>query len=238
MSEKIKGGISYKRYIWKSNEGACKACSALDGTVYEYVGDIPDRPHPNCKCHVEPTEDDKMCDCYTLAEQIDELIGDAESLQEEVGEEIEDIESKKHTITFNSEYIQGIINDITSLSDPLFSLWRALSVFIANYQQMVDADVINGDKYFHAKANCEAAQIGIVGEMVAKAISDLRELSDGYRNIHEKKYSLEESLKDIQEDQQANEEGRKLGREHPWGDVYELLKHRMPNGFPERYKKH
>lgn len=45
-------------------------------------------------------------------------------------------------------------------------------------------------KYFHAKANCEAAQRGIVGEMIAKAIGDLREFVDSYKNIHIKNIQL------------------------------------------------
>ena len=45
-------------------------------------------------------------------------------------------------------------------------------------------------KYFHAKANCEAAQRGIVGEMIAKAIGDLREFVDSYNNIHIKNIQL------------------------------------------------
>lgn len=91
-------------------------------------------------------------------------------------------------------------------------------------------------KYFHAKANCEAAQRGIVGEMIAKAIGDLREFVDSYKNIHIKKYTIEESFKDIQEDLEANQEGRDLGCQYPTENPYELLKHRIPKGFLDRYK--
>ena len=102
---------------------------------------------------------------------------------------------------------------------------------------MRDANTHGADKYFHAKANCEAAQLGIVGSMIAKAISDLREWIDSYKNIKIKKYTIEESIKDIQADLEANQEGRDLGRQYPTVDPYELLKHRIPNGFPDRYKK-
>lgn len=60
---------------------------------------------------------------------------------------------------------------------------------------MRDADTHGADKYFHARANCEAAQRGIVGEMIAKAIDDLREFVDSYKNIHIKKYSIEKKFK-------------------------------------------
>ena len=51
----LKGGISYNRYIWRSeNSGkTCKACKALDGKEFNFYDEIPERPHPNCKCTVE-----------------------------------------------------------------------------------------------------------------------------------------------------------------------------------------
>ena len=65
------------------------------------------------------------------------------------------------------------------------------------------------DKYFHSKANCEASQLGDFGEITAKGISDLREFTVSFRNIIEKKMTIEDSLKDIKEDQDANKYGRK-----------------------------
>jgi hypothetical protein len=102
---------------------------------------------------------------------------------------------------------------------------------------MKDADTKKADKYFHAKANYEAAQQCIVGSTVAKIISDLREWNDGYRNIHEKGYTREFSEKDILEDQKANNEGRELGRKYPTKPPYEVLEHLKPNGLPKRYQK-
>ena len=46
------------QYEWVVEPGACKVCQAMDGTIYESANDIPDRPHPNCKCHIEIIEKD------------------------------------------------------------------------------------------------------------------------------------------------------------------------------------
>lgn len=46
------------QYEWVAEPGACKVCEAMDGTIYESANDIPDRPHPNCKCHIEIIEKD------------------------------------------------------------------------------------------------------------------------------------------------------------------------------------
>lgn len=233
----LEGGISNIKYIWRTEPNACEKCQELDGTEYNSKEDIPGKPHPNCKCYIEEVKDDETCDCYKFFDNIDDILQEAQNLQNEVYNEKEDInrvvDNYSHS---NSNLIQGLINDIVSLEDPLNTLYQTISIFLVNYYQMRDADTHGADKYFHAKANCEAAQRGIVGEMIAKAIGDLREFVDSYKNIHIKKYTIEESLKDIQEDLEANQEGRDLGRQYPTENPYELLKHRIPNGFPDRYK--
>ena len=136
-----------------------------------------------------------------------------------------------------SDLLRGMFNDYKSLQDPVNTALYVLGEFITNYNSMKDADVHGGDKYFHAKANYEAAQQGIVGSAVAKIISDLREWNDAYRNVHQKGYTKEYSDKDIEGDQKANDEGRELGRKYPTKPPYEALEHIKPKGLPNRYQK-
>ena len=143
----------------------------------------------------------------------------------------------KNNSNVKSDLIQGMFNDYKSLEDPINTAWYVLGEFLNNFNNMKDADTKKADKYFHAKANYEAAQQGIVGSTVSKMISDLREWSDAYRNIHEKGYTKEYSEKDIAEDQKANNEGRELGRKYPTKPPYEVLEHLKPNGLPKRYQK-
>ncbi|MGP1517743.1 MAG: hypothetical protein ACTTJV_09010 [Ottowia sp.] len=75
--------------------------------------------------------------------------------------------------------------------------------FLRNYSDMRQADTINGDKYFHCKANCEASRRGKWGEATACTISSTREVWD--RNI--KDDTLEQSAKD----EFANAYGRRFG---------------------------
>ncbi len=44
------------KFVWQTEDGACKACAALNGTEYEYEAEVPQKPHPNCKCHVKKIE--------------------------------------------------------------------------------------------------------------------------------------------------------------------------------------
>lgn len=53
-------GIEYndkpKTYRWETNKGACDKCKELDNKEFESKEDIPQKPHPNCKCEVEIVE--------------------------------------------------------------------------------------------------------------------------------------------------------------------------------------
>ena len=55
----LKGGISYNKYVWHSENGenTCDECSALDGKEFEFYDEVPERPHPNCRCTVVVIED-------------------------------------------------------------------------------------------------------------------------------------------------------------------------------------
>lgn len=238
----LKGGISNTRYVWRTEAGACKVCQELDGKIFDSLDEVPERPHPNCKCEIEPLPDDKKndepCDCWQAIADIEDVIAQGESLAVEIEDSIAELQDTANEYSIlNSEYAQALINDLISLEQPYNTLMQTISIFITNFTEMKDAATKYADKYFHAKANCEAAQSGILGEILAQALSDFREFTDNFRNIKEKHLSIEASLKDIEEDQEANREGRDLGHWHPLIDAYDLLKHRIPNGFPDRYKK-
>lgn len=57
----LKGAISNVRYIWHSEHGehTCNECLELDGKEFNTFDEVPERPHPNCKCSIEIIEEDK-----------------------------------------------------------------------------------------------------------------------------------------------------------------------------------
>lgn len=57
----IKDGLTNPRFIWHSekSEKTCDICKSLDGKIFDYYDEVPERPHPNCKCYVEVIESDK-----------------------------------------------------------------------------------------------------------------------------------------------------------------------------------
>ena len=112
-------------------------------------------------------------------------------------------------------------------SKPLTDSLDAANHFVDNYQNMRDANTIGADKYFHCKANCEAAQISGVGEGIAETISNGREWVD--MNI---KGDTQEASR---ADQQANHHGREQGKTNPDKPCVELCQPFRPNGLDPQY---
>ena len=245
----LKGGVSFNKYVWRTSVGACEACQELDGTEYDYEGDIPAPPHPNCMCWIDVIEndennstnksggnnDEEPCDCCQVADMLEENIGDAESLIDELEQEI-----------INTEHIISEIEnqtDINNICDPLFDnieklndIVKTIGIFISNFLELLEIEDGNCDKYYHAKANCEAAQLGVTGEETAKILSDYKEgfdtgvkaILDSIKLRTDYRETLRNKVKDSQEDQNANKEGREKGRNNPKDSCDDMLRHRLP----------
>lgn len=225
--------MSNKKYRWHSSEGSCEKCQALNNTEYNSESEIPDKPHPHCKCYVEVIEDNAdQCDCIEEAlGEIDELIGDAEVLERDIQAEVAYFTS----FIIKHQAYPTLISVLESCVDGLQQIIGSIGDFIRNYKDMREANTIGADKYFHSKANCDASKRGKIGEIVAKGISDLREFTDLFKNVLVKGMSIAESLEDSAGDQEANEYGREQGRKHPDIDSDVLVDIYRPNGLPDRY---
>lgn len=103
----LKGGISYNKYIWHSenSENTCDICKSLDGKEFDFYEEVPERPHPNCRCMVEVVEkkesnasnnDVELCDSiYEIEAMIDDIEGnikETETLLSEVETNVQDLE--------------------------------------------------------------------------------------------------------------------------------------------------
>ena len=114
MGKKLYGYVSKGNieYEWKTEPGACEVCLGLNGTIYDSANDIPDRPHPNCKCHIEilekesdePVTDpidayrEKIKDRKRNELELAKLLGDAKSLEQEIDEYIRRINEQDREV--------------------------------------------------------------------------------------------------------------------------------------------
>ena len=227
----LKGGISNTKYIWRTEPNACKKCQDLDGTTYDCKEDIPEKPHPNCKCHIEEERDDEACDCLDEAQnKFKSMISKVNKLRDDLHKMVAELVAEAMSGMGQSynNLCQNIIDEATNWDN-------AIGDFARNYNDMIEADWKYSDKYFHAKANCQAAQRGLLGEVIANAISLLREIEEGTRKVVSKGNTLTEQIKDAKQDMKANKYGRKQGKTYPDDRCEVLIDIFRPNGLPDKY---
>ena len=42
----------------------------VDGKEFDFYDEVPERPHPNCRCYVEIVENKETCDCWDAINKI------------------------------------------------------------------------------------------------------------------------------------------------------------------------
>ena len=258
----LKTGISYNKYIWHSENGenTCKVCASLDGKEFDFYDEVPNRPHPNCKCYVEiidysnqnsaqeTNENEELCDCW---DKIDNLVAEIDSCQEEIEPLISELDNiyeetynllneikniKQQVENSQSElanidpcgdycvaYITGMAVNITNdeklenIAEKIFSLTnesrQVYQIFLEQKHEMEEAR--DGmDKYYHAKANCTAAELGFMQELWAKVLSIAKEVKDYYYKVFKNHMDFKEVAKDCWQDLKADWYGIQKAKEH------------------------
>jgi hypothetical protein len=112
-------------------------------------------------------------------------------------------------------------------------LLGAKDYYSAEKEKRPDLEYGTLDKYFHCKANCEAAKLGYLAEAVL--LSDVKEWYDlNIDNLHrdeQHKHTPEDSI----QDQLANRFGRARASMAPSDSCGDLCKSYRPYWLPERF---
>ena len=110
-------------YVWNTEPNACEKCKSMDGKTFDGANEIPDKPHPNCKCWIKrvknPLTDpiqqyrDKIQKQKNLELEFEKLKGDVAILEDETKLNIDMIENEldaieKFEYTINPEYLKHI----------------------------------------------------------------------------------------------------------------------------------
>lgn len=183
----FKGEISNTRYVWTAEDGACDDCFELDGTEYESPYDAPIPLHPNCKCSTEEifdkesdekdndNDDDEPCD---VAEKVDEMFCEVDTEETELESGNSEAESLIDTINeiLIQPICQGLTNAANAVLEEFAEAKHAYDIFVEKKAEM---EQYKGyDKYYHAKANCQATELGTIGELTAHILSAAKEAKD------------------------------------------------------------
>ncbi|HRQ60219.1 MAG TPA: hypothetical protein PLO23_01695 [Alphaproteobacteria bacterium] len=102
----------------------------------------------------------------------------------------------------------------------------AFSIFVKNRNDMVEANTIGADEYFHCKANYEATQLGWGSEVEAQALSLGREAYGLIKG---------DGLKDASKDMKANAYGRESAKSGVYSSSSEACAIYRPAGLNEKY---
>lgn len=216
--------VKYKWHTRGSN--TCYACKRWDGNVFESIDSVPDLPvHPNCECLIEATEESKPNpELEKIGDDLRRVKNAASTASKEV--------SGYQSISWLKE---RVLSAVRRLLIDLHQFTETVDVFWENYQDMKEANTIGADKYFHSKANAEAAQLGKTDKEVADFISRAREVVDFWKYLLRDKMEVEAIIEDMNKDLKANTYGRKVGRENPDAPVKDLIKIYRPEGLDEKY---
>lgn len=150
----LKGGISYYKYVWHSENGehTCDKCKALDGKVFDFYDVVPERPHPNCKCTVEIVEaDEENSKPQNDNEEPCDAINEIEIM-------IDDIETNiRETETLLSEveiYTQDLENDVFRVQNLIQEADSTLEILSEEYGKHLpecENNVVDDYAYMYVK---------------------------------------------------------------------------------------
>lgn len=119
--------------------------------------------------------------------------------------------------------ITGMAVDITNdkeLEDTVYNLIKDIEearvvyeVFESNKHEM-ESTANSFDKYYHAKANCESAELGTIEAMWAIVYSLLKEVKDFYKKVHNDHMDAKKVFLDCMNDLRADLYGLMKAKEH------------------------
>ena len=217
------------------NEEPCDCWEEEDALIEELEEIVGDAESLADEVEIEIDNVENMLSgAESIMAEIDEALG---VLEEDLGQHLPNCENNIDIfygeISAKKWKLEILIKDILGLLNPLNTLLQSIYNFTSNYLALLYEAYVERetgmDKYYHAKANCENAQLGILGSAIATALSDLKEYYDQYTYVHTHGVSVEEAIADSEEDQAANRIGRERGRNNPTCDCSVLIWDQRPS---------
>lgn len=242
----LKGGISNNVYVWHASDNACEKCQSLYGKEFDNIDDIPDRPHPNCKCYIETVIDDE-CGCHekiqSIIDEVDKMEGDIlsdidemETIYYETESIYEEYYSLKEELASREEELKacgadcmasggstGIIDFSlieAKLDAAIYAIVKhidagktAYELFRENKRLMIENRDGDRDKFYHAKSNCEAAELGKWEAWWALQFSIMKEVMDFVKKVVFQKRNAVEIFQDCVQDINADLYGMQRAKE-------------------------
>lgn len=127
-------------------------------------------------------------------------------------------------------------NTVKYTPESLVEVGKAVRDLNRNYWDMKRDNTINGDDYFHCKANYEAANRGCLGTKVAELLGDAKEnYWDYWDNQFRKGLTETEAYLDKIHDKKVNEMGRQRAQSGLYSNSREACNSYRVKGINEKY---
>jgi uncharacterized protein RhaS with RHS repeats len=120
----------------------------------------------------------------------------------------------------------GPVDPVDGPIDLVTDMVGTVADFAQNYNNMLEANTIGADGYFHCRANCEGAARGPIGELVATALSTTREAFD---------QATGDPASASTADQAANRQGRSAPTEPGFAGCEAACSDRRPPALDSKY---
>ncbi len=207
MGNKLYGNVrkSNMNYEWNTEPGACETCRKLNGKIFDSADDIPDKPHPNCKCWIKLIEKEtKTTDPIearraiaqkrkSLELELNKIEGDLKCLDDECRSQQQLIDEQKMLLDKYSEQnniIKDIINEYTRKGEQEIQKYKTQYELTDEIKKEIRNKEQNLLEY--------KEQLNLTGK-IEKNIRDYRQaLSQSYLGTIETKTEIANIQKNIQ----------------------------------------
>lgn len=208
----LKGGVSYNKYVWHSENGedTCEVCKSLDGTVYDFYDEVPARPHPNCRCTVEVVEsDDENSKSQEDSENEEpcNAINNIEIMINDIETNVRETETLMYEVKTCTEDLE---KDVVRVQNLIQGADSTLEILSEEYQKHLPECINNVDSdyaYMYAKrAEWQTLLHDVLGLLnpMAACLNTLRIFISNYRELLYHAFKLNEAEMDKYYHSKAN----------------------------------
>ena len=157
-------------WIWKSEKGknTCEKCKSLDGKIFYSEDEIPEKPHPNCKCEVVKVvseEKYEKCDCKELLNKtqnaVENIIAETKTYLGTIQEINTDCEINKESLrdllnkayVIKDEYENELAKHLKACANNKDEEYKEITQKIIDFEKLKKENETNSAKIYELNKN-------------------------------------------------------------------------------------
>lgn len=157
-------------WIWKSEKGknTCEKCKSLDGKIFYSEDEIPEKPHPNCKCEVVKVvaeEKYEKCDCKELLNKtqnaVENIIAETKTYLGTIQEINTDCEINKESLrdllnkayVIKDEYENELAKHLKTCANNKDEEYKEITQKIIDFEKLKKENETNSAKIYELNKN-------------------------------------------------------------------------------------